>query len=92
MTINFKLHANILSLAAGVPCVALVYRFKVFDLASSSKLEKCVVSTNSSNFEQNILMKIAYIEENESSIIKKYKNSEALYRPMLTEPFIKKLI
>ncbi|PVE74491.1 polysaccharide pyruvyl transferase family protein [Priestia megaterium] len=92
MTINFKLHANILSLAAGVPCVALGYRFKVFDLVSSLELEQCVVSTDSNSLEQDILTTIAYIEGDESSIIEKYKAREALYRPMLTEPFIKKLI
>ncbi len=92
MTINFKLHANILSLAAGVPCVALGYRFKVFDLASSLELEKCVVSTDSINLEEDILTRIAYIEENTSSIMEKYKTKEALYVPMLTEPFIQKLI
>ncbi|MEW4240012.1 polysaccharide pyruvyl transferase family protein [Priestia megaterium] len=92
MTINFKLHANILSLAAGVPCVALGYRFKVFDLASSLELEKCIVSTDSKSLEQDILERIVYIEENESRIVEKYKDREALYRPMLTEPFIQKLI
>ncbi|AUO13967.1 polysaccharide pyruvyl transferase family protein [Priestia megaterium] len=92
MTINFKLHANILSLAAGVPCVALGYRFKVFDLVSSLELEKCVVSTDSNSLEQDILERIAYIEENESSILEKYKNREALHGTMLTEPFIQKLI
>ncbi|GAB1802683.1 hypothetical protein [Priestia megaterium] len=92
MTINFKFHANILSLAAGVPCVALGYRFKVFDLASSLEMEECVVSTNSNSLEQDILKRIEYIEENQSSIMEKYKTKEALYVPMLTEPFIQKLI
>ncbi|MFC5364930.1 polysaccharide pyruvyl transferase family protein [Peribacillus frigoritolerans] len=47
LSINFKLHANILSLAGNVPCIALGYRFKVFDLFQSLGLENLVVSTDS---------------------------------------------
>ncbi|PGY48502.1 polysaccharide pyruvyl transferase family protein [Priestia megaterium] len=91
MTINFKLHANILSLAAGVPCVALGYRFKVFDLAYSLGLEKCVVSPDSLTLEKDVLNRVAYIETNYEDILSQYKGSENLYKPYLIEPFQKKI-
>jgi len=92
MTINFKLHANILSLAAGVPCVALGYRFKVFDLAHSLGLEECVVSLDSLTLEKDILSRVAYIETNYDDILSQYKESENLYKPCLIEPFQKKIL
>jgi len=63
-TINFKLHANVLSAATGIPFIALGYRFKTFDFAQSIGLESLVVSTDDPNFGQSLLTAAKYIEEN----------------------------
>lgn len=45
-TINFKLHANVLSAAAGVPFVCLAYRIKCVDFAYSLGLPELLVHTD----------------------------------------------
>ncbi|MFC3884176.1 polysaccharide pyruvyl transferase family protein [Bacillus songklensis] len=92
LTINFKLHANLLSLAANVPSVLLGYRFKIFDLAYLLGLEKYIVSTNSSDLETEILKRVHLIEQNHSDIIKDYKERQKAFNPLMIEPFNRGLI
>ncbi|MBS2967896.1 polysaccharide pyruvyl transferase family protein [Metabacillus sp. KIGAM252] len=91
MTINFKLHPNLLSLSAGVPCVFLGYRFKVFDLAYSAGLEEYALSTGAINLEEEVLNRVDLIEKNTDSILERYKQTQSKYRPLLIEPFEKQL-
>ena len=53
-TINFKLHANVLSAAAGVPFVCLAYRFKCLDFAYSLELPELVAMTDDPQLSQQI--------------------------------------
>ncbi|MFU7592303.1 polysaccharide pyruvyl transferase family protein [Priestia sp. RMT2NF4] len=87
LTINFKLHPNIISLAANVPFIALGYRFKVFDLAYLLGLEDYVLSTDSPNLEGEILNRVNLIEENKESILSKYREVQQIYNPLLIKPF-----
>lgn len=86
-TVNFKLHANVLSLAAGVPAVMLGYRFKVFDFAASIGLERCVVSTASPQLETDLLETVAFAEDQQHRIIAQYETARRRYVPLLLEPF-----
>ncbi|MES7181314.1 polysaccharide pyruvyl transferase family protein, partial [Cutibacterium acnes] len=45
-TVNFKLHAAVLSAVMRIPFIALGYRFKVFDFAASIQSLPYVVSTD----------------------------------------------
>ncbi|MDQ1004181.1 polysaccharide pyruvyl transferase WcaK-like protein [Neobacillus niacini] len=64
-TINLKLHANVLSAVAGIPFIALGYRFKTFDFAISIGLGDLVVPTDDSNIHRSILNLVDYIEEHQ---------------------------
>ncbi|MDP9743320.1 UNVERIFIED_ORG: polysaccharide pyruvyl transferase WcaK-like protein [Bacillus sp. B2I3] len=86
LSINFKLHANILSLAGNVPCIALGYRFKVFDLFQSLGLENLVVSTDSDTLALDIMEGIREIELNNEKIIEQYKNRKEQFSPLIIEP------
>jgi exopolysaccharide biosynthesis predicted pyruvyltransferase EpsI len=61
-TINLKLHANVLAAVAGIPFIALGYRFKTFDFANSIGLDDLVVPTDDSNIHLSILNLANYIE------------------------------
>ncbi|MER2171634.1 MAG: polysaccharide pyruvyl transferase family protein, partial [Psychrobacillus psychrodurans] len=72
-TINFKLHANMLSLAANVPSIPLGYRFKVFDFAALLELPLLVVSTSSKKLSADLLDRISMIEKNQLNPVQQYK-------------------
>ncbi|GIO21496.1 polysaccharide pyruvyl transferase family protein [Oceanobacillus sp. J11TS1] len=91
LTINFKLHPNLLSLAANVPYIALGYRFKAFDLSQSLNLENYVLSTNSSDLENEVLKKVRLIERNSEAIINKYERVQKVYHPLIVTPFLNNL-
>jgi polysaccharide pyruvyl transferase WcaK-like protein len=90
-TINLKLHANLLSLAASVPPVLLGYRFKVFDCAASLGLERYVVSTDAVELEEELLQKLELVNRNRQHIVHQYSDYRSFYRPLLMEPFQKEL-
>ncbi|WP_432694415.1 polysaccharide pyruvyl transferase family protein (plasmid) [Priestia aryabhattai] len=87
LTINFKLHPNLLSLAANVPSIALGYRFKVFDLAYLLGLESYALSTDSPKLEEEILKRVNLIEKNKDSILRRYGEIQNKYHPLLVKPF-----
>ena len=64
MTINFKLYANVISQATGVPAIPLGYRFKVFDYSVPMGFLHHVVSTSSIQLTQELLERVEYIENN----------------------------
>ncbi|EQB96347.1 polysaccharide pyruvyl transferase family protein [Geobacillus sp. A8] len=86
-TVNFKLHANLLSLAAGVPAVMLGYRFKVFDFAALLGLDRYVVSTASPQLETDLIDTVALAEQHRRRIMEQYETARRQYIPLLLEPF-----
>ncbi|GGP09215.1 polysaccharide pyruvyl transferase family protein [Oceanobacillus neutriphilus] len=86
-TINFKLHANYLSLAAGVPFIALGYRFKIFDFIRSVQLEDMAIATDDPNLVEQIITLEKKITNSRSDIIETMEKQQQAYRLKLVEPF-----
>jgi len=91
-TINFKLHANFLSLSANVPAIALGYRFKVFDCGSLLDMQHLVVSTDSKQMTQELIDRVEIIEKSRESILQQYHKIKTEYEPLLEYIFTKNLI
>lgn len=91
-TINFKLHANYLSLTAKTPAIALGYRFKVFDNAALLGFQHLVISTDSTQITQEILNCIEAIEKNGTKIIREYQSTKKKYTPLLESIFTNSLL
>ncbi|WP_332694838.1 polysaccharide pyruvyl transferase family protein [Halalkalibacter lacteus] len=83
-TINLKLHANVISACAGIPFIALGYRFKVFDFAKSIGLSKMVISTDSNMIDKEILKLAREIQRNKPQMIKRFETSSFKSREKLT--------
>ncbi|GAB2541038.1 polysaccharide pyruvyl transferase family protein [Gracilibacillus alcaliphilus] len=88
LTINFKLHPNVLSFAAGTPAIALGYRFKVFDLYASLALAELVLTTNSKDLDQQIIELVSVTNNNREQIMSVYRAKQDLYRPKIESPFV----
>ena len=78
-TINFKLHANIISYAANTPFIAIGYRFKIYDFAHSIGLPNLVVDTESKMLKQDILRIEQYIHENRKDIVSRFETTRKDY-------------
>jgi polysaccharide pyruvyl transferase WcaK-like protein len=87
LSINLKLHANIISVTAGVPFVCLGYRFKCFDFIKSMDLKELIVPTDDKLMTQNIHSAIAFINSNRSLISGKLEKYKELYSKRLLRPF-----
>lgn len=90
-TINFKMHANYISLAANTPFIAFGYRFKVYDFVQSIGMERLLVRTDSVTLKDDIFERMAYIKENEQFIVTQMESMQQYYQNMLNEPFEKQL-
>ncbi|WP_020616167.1 polysaccharide pyruvyl transferase family protein [Paenibacillus daejeonensis] len=86
-TINFKLHANYISLAAGVPFIALGYRFKVYDFAYSVGLQDYVLSMNTENIGESIIALGSKIEHNRQGLVTSMAQAHSKYGQIVDEPF-----
>ncbi|MFP3919023.1 polysaccharide pyruvyl transferase family protein [Lysinibacillus telephonicus] len=86
-TINFKLHANFISLAANVPFIAFGYRFKVFDFVKSINHEKYLVSTDEQNISEQISQLESDIINNRSTILSNLNVHQTNFRKKIIEPF-----
>lgn len=86
-TINFKLHANYLSLAANVPFIAFGYRFKMYDFVKSVEQEEFIIGTDEENINEKILSMEAKITTNTSDIKTNLKSKLNFYRDRIGEPF-----
>ncbi|MCM3439700.1 polysaccharide pyruvyl transferase family protein [Metabacillus halosaccharovorans] len=82
-SINFRLHANLISLAAGTPCVALGYRFKVYDFFHSIELPKWVLSSNSKTIYKDILRFHELQKKHGNSMMEIYNIHRELYKVKL---------
>jgi len=86
-TINFKLHANYLSLAARVPFIALGYRFKIFDFAQSINLGELVIPMSATSIDNKIQALAEHIQQNRTSIIETMTTHQKEYAKRLSVPF-----
>ncbi|WP_130858691.1 polysaccharide pyruvyl transferase family protein [Gracilibacillus phocaeensis] len=92
LTINFKLHPNLLSFAAGTPAIALGYRFKVFDMYASFGLENLVLSTANANIAQDLIPLVTKVTQRRETYIKTYQDKQAYYQPKIEQVFKEKMI
>lgn len=90
-TINYKLHANYISLASKIPFIAIGYRFKVFDFVKSVNLEEFIISTDSKEIEDDIKKLEKTISINSSEIVNRMTSKQNDYRKILSVPFENKL-
>lgn len=72
-TINFKLHANILSMALKKPFISLAYGLKCYDFAESVDSSELVISTNEINTKY-IIEKVQYVLDNYSPIVERFES------------------
>ena len=86
-SINFKLHANIISAAANTPFVCIGYRFKSYDFVKSINFEHLLVPTDSKNLEQKVINKLAYINSNYKEVKDKLKKECDKYKDSLEDIF-----
>lgn len=72
-TINFKLHANILSMALKKPFISLAYGLKCYDFAESVDSAELLINTNDINTKY-IIEKVEYILNNYNQIVEKFES------------------
>lgn len=82
LTINMKLHANILSASGNRPFISLAYRGKCFDFARSVDCLEYTVGTDIVTAEK-ILALVKDIEENYLNIIERFHVAKSSYTPKL---------
>lgn len=89
LTINMKLHANILSASANVPFISLAYRGKCFDFASTVNCLEYTMSTDivTSN---GIYILIEHIHNHREQVIQRIIDAKSTYHPKVIES-IKKI-
>ncbi|GLX70616.1 polysaccharide pyruvyl transferase family protein [Paenibacillus glycanilyticus] len=86
-TINFKLHANLLSAAANVPFVCIGYRFKSFDLMHGLGLADWIVSADDTQLSIKLIQKAqAAAAWREGYASKLEEGRQAAYQSLVT-PF-----
>jgi polysaccharide pyruvyl transferase WcaK-like protein len=85
--IGLKLHANVLAAAAGVPFVALGYRFKVLDFAASLGLQAFVVPTDAADIAGAVLARVDRVRRERASLTARLAEGRRLYAERLRAPF-----
>jgi len=85
--IGLKLHANVLAAAAGVPFVALGYRFKVLDFAASLGLQAFVVPTDAADITGAVLARVDRVRRERASLTARLAEGRRLYAERLRAPF-----
>ncbi|BFT74318.1 polysaccharide pyruvyl transferase family protein [Paenibacillus sp. P36] len=87
-TVNFKLHANVMSAAAEVPFIALGYRMKTFDFVESIGLHSSVVSTDEERLAEKLEQTSSHILENWKLDRHRLQANIAAYQTSLRSPFL----
>ncbi len=87
LSINLKLHGNIISAAAELPFVCLGYRFKCFDFIKSMDLNELIIPTDEKLMVRDILRAIEFINSNRSLISNKLVKNKEMYTKRLLRPF-----
>lgn len=92
-TVDFKLHAAVLSAVMRVPFIALGYRFKVFDFAASIDAIRYVISIDSPTLGHELMHLSSRIEANYSETVAALDKQVVHYQKMnmLAEPFFHRL-
>lgn len=90
-TINFKLHANVLSAAAGVPFVNLAYRLKSLDFSYSLDLPESIVRTDHPELKRQLLLSTTQLLDNRKEIIAKLVRGQEQAKERLIAPFSQQL-
>ncbi|MGL5149793.1 MAG: polysaccharide pyruvyl transferase family protein [Clostridium sp.] len=67
-SINFKLHANIISAVANTPFICIGYRLKSYDIMKSLELEELLIPTDDENMFMSLKEKFDYVINNEEKI------------------------
>ncbi|MCM3628271.1 polysaccharide pyruvyl transferase family protein [Paenibacillus glycanilyticus] len=86
-TINFKLHANLLSAAANVPFVCVGYRFKSFDLMHGLDLADWIVPSDDSQLAEKLTEKAQAAEAWRDGYIGKLEEGRQATYQSLIKPF-----
>ncbi|PWW02833.1 polysaccharide pyruvyl transferase WcaK-like protein [Paenibacillus cellulosilyticus] len=90
-TINFKLHANLLSAAANVPFVCIGYRFKSFDLMHGLDLADWIIASDDEQLAHKLTEKVqAAAAWREGYISKLDAGRQTAYQSLVT-PFRERL-
>ncbi|WP_138495939.1 polysaccharide pyruvyl transferase family protein [Paenibacillus pinistramenti] len=92
LSVNFKLHANMLSLAAEVPFISLGYRFKCFDFAESVGMSDLILPTNAPDLTLRLRNKAAALESRREEFVRRMLLHRDNYRKKLLAPFHQHLI
>lgn len=82
MTINLKLHANILSASANVPFISLAYRGKCFDFAKTVDCLEYALPTDQVTSKQ-IMQLVESVEDNYQNLLNRFKNAKEKYYPKI---------
>lgn len=82
LTINMKLHANILSASANKPFISLAYRGKCFDFSHTVQCLDYTVATDQLTA-SNIIQLVAIINNNYDDIIDNFIRAKKMYYPRL---------
>ncbi|MGL4911645.1 MAG: polysaccharide pyruvyl transferase family protein [Romboutsia sp.] len=87
ISINLKLHANIISSVANIPFICLGYSFKCVDFVKSIGCEELLLFTDEISSHQDFIDQINYINNNYNSIINIINNKIESYNFILEMPF-----
>lgn len=86
-TINFKLHANLLSAAANVPFVCIGYRFKSFDLMAALGLADYIVAANDPRLADRLVERTVSASAHFRLFAEKLEAARTTAQDSLTRPF-----
>lgn len=84
-TINFKLHANIISAVSNTPPICLGYRLKSHDLMKSINCPELNITTDDKNLISSIMSKVTYINNNDIQIKRTLNSSINKYCSILNQ-------
>lgn len=90
-TVNFKLHANILSAVANIPFICLGYRFKSYDFIHSINAPQFIIPTHAKQLEAELLAIATHAQQQRGDISSSMKRYREIAYQQLTLPFIEKL-
>lgn len=90
-TINFKLHANLLSAAANVPFVCIGYRFKSFDLMQGLGLSDWIVAADDTQLSDKLMEKVQAAAAWRGGYINKLDEGRQTAYQSLVTPFRERL-
>ncbi|AQQ53379.1 polysaccharide pyruvyl transferase family protein [Planococcus lenghuensis] len=87
LTINFKLHANIMSASGDRPFVSLAYRGKCLDFAATVDCSEFALPTDQVTADQ-ILQAVEDIEHNYDSVVARFQSAKETYYPRVVESIL----